>query len=176
MAGLDAQDAQDGAVKALGGREVRDGDADMVEHPAEATVAGMLDVPHLRGITLGVWIEAASVLVAVAPRAFHDEDHFPRLTLPIRFENGRLMTGTYEGQPAPTLSYFYADERVDDQTVLNVWGYLGGNPPSQRCAQRPTEFSRRFVSKTDSTVGPRDIPARWPMEAVLPPGRPPASA
>jgi hypothetical protein len=42
MAGLDAQDAQDGAVEALGGREVRDGDADVVEHPAEATVAGML--------------------------------------------------------------------------------------------------------------------------------------
>jgi hypothetical protein len=50
MAGLDAQDAQDGAVEALGGREVRDGDADMVEHPAEATVAGMLDVRHLRGM------------------------------------------------------------------------------------------------------------------------------
>ena len=45
MAGLDAQDAQDGAVEALGGREVRDGDADVVEHPAEATVAGMLDTP-----------------------------------------------------------------------------------------------------------------------------------
>jgi Protein of unknown function (DUF5661) len=42
MAGLGAQDAQDAAVKALGGREVRDGDADVVEHPAEATVAGML--------------------------------------------------------------------------------------------------------------------------------------
>ena len=41
MAGLDAQDAQDGAVEALGGREVRDGDADVVEHPAEATVAGL---------------------------------------------------------------------------------------------------------------------------------------
>ena len=50
MAGLDAQDAQDGAVEALGGREVRDGDADMVEHPAEATVAGKLDVRHLRGM------------------------------------------------------------------------------------------------------------------------------
>src|SRR6266545_3942245 len=36
VAGLDAQDAQDGAVEALGGGEVRDGDADMVEHPAEA--------------------------------------------------------------------------------------------------------------------------------------------
>ena len=36
---LDAQDAQDGAVEALGGREVRDGDADVVEHPAEATAA-----------------------------------------------------------------------------------------------------------------------------------------
>ncbi len=43
MAGLDAQDAQDGAVEALGGREVRDGDADVVEHPAEATVAGLPD-------------------------------------------------------------------------------------------------------------------------------------
>src|SRR6266542_4166442 len=41
MAGLDAQDAQDGAVEALGGREVRDGDADVVKHPAEATVAGL---------------------------------------------------------------------------------------------------------------------------------------
>ena len=40
IAGLDAQDAQDGAVEALGGREVRDGDADVVEHPAEATVPG----------------------------------------------------------------------------------------------------------------------------------------
>ena len=44
MAGLDAQDAQDGAVEALGGREVRDGDADVVEHPAEATVAGLPEV------------------------------------------------------------------------------------------------------------------------------------
>ena len=33
MAGLDAQDAQDGAIEALGGREVRNGDADVVEHP-----------------------------------------------------------------------------------------------------------------------------------------------
>ena len=42
MAGLGAQDAQDGAIEALGGGEVRDGDADVVEHPAEATAAGML--------------------------------------------------------------------------------------------------------------------------------------
>jgi hypothetical protein len=41
MAGLDAEDAQDGAVEALGGREVRDGDADVVKHSAEATVAGL---------------------------------------------------------------------------------------------------------------------------------------
>jgi hypothetical protein len=33
MAGLDAQDAQDHAIEALGGRKVRDGDADVVEHP-----------------------------------------------------------------------------------------------------------------------------------------------
>ena len=39
MAGLDAQDAQDGAVETLGGREVRDGDGDVVEHPAQATAA-----------------------------------------------------------------------------------------------------------------------------------------
>src|SRR6266545_5964966 len=37
MAGLNAQDAQDVAVEALGGREVGDGDADVVKHPAEAT-------------------------------------------------------------------------------------------------------------------------------------------
>ena len=49
MAGLGAQDAQDGAIEALGGGEVRDGDADVVEHPAEATAAGMLG-----------WIKAGS--------------------------------------------------------------------------------------------------------------------
>jgi hypothetical protein len=43
MAGLAALDAQDGAIEALGGREVRDGDADVVEHPAEAIVAATLD-------------------------------------------------------------------------------------------------------------------------------------
>jgi hypothetical protein len=53
MAGLDTQDAQDGAVEAFGGREVRDGDADMVEHPAEATVAGMLDYVTCGGCALG---------------------------------------------------------------------------------------------------------------------------
>ena len=37
MAGLDAQDAQDRAVEALGGREVRDSDADVIEHPAEGS-------------------------------------------------------------------------------------------------------------------------------------------
>src|SRR3954465_9467599 len=37
MAGLDAQDAQDGAIEALGGREIRDGDANVAEHRAEAT-------------------------------------------------------------------------------------------------------------------------------------------
>ena len=38
MPGLDTKDAQDRAIEALGGREVRDGEADVVEHPAEATV------------------------------------------------------------------------------------------------------------------------------------------
>ena len=37
MAGLDTQDAQDRAIETLGGREVRDGDADVVEHLAEAS-------------------------------------------------------------------------------------------------------------------------------------------
>src|SRR4051812_21303058 len=36
-----AQDAQDGAVEALGSREVRAGDPGVVEPPAEANVAGM---------------------------------------------------------------------------------------------------------------------------------------
>ena len=40
---LGAQHGEDGAVEALGRGEVRDGDCDVVEHPAEATVAGMLD-------------------------------------------------------------------------------------------------------------------------------------
>src|SRR4029079_688201 len=39
MAGLGAQDAQDRAIEALGGRQVRDGDADVVEHPAKATLS-----------------------------------------------------------------------------------------------------------------------------------------
>jgi hypothetical protein len=43
MAGLDTQDAQDRAIEALGGREVRDGDADVVEHPAEATVEELVE-------------------------------------------------------------------------------------------------------------------------------------
>jgi low affinity Fe/Cu permease len=34
---------QDGAVEALGRGEVRDGDSNVVKHPAEATVAGMLE-------------------------------------------------------------------------------------------------------------------------------------
>src|SRR6185437_14817943 len=40
MAWLGAQDAQDGAVEPLGGREVGYGDGDVVEHPAEPTVRG----------------------------------------------------------------------------------------------------------------------------------------
>ena len=40
---LDAQHGEDGAVEALGRGEVRDGDCDVVEHPAEATFAGMPD-------------------------------------------------------------------------------------------------------------------------------------
>ena len=43
VAGLDAQHGEHGAVEALGRGQVRDGDADVVEHPAEATVAGMLE-------------------------------------------------------------------------------------------------------------------------------------
>src|SRR5947207_1541897 len=50
MPGLDAEDAQDGAVEALGGRDVRDGDADVVKHPAEATVAGL---PEAAGSSCG---------------------------------------------------------------------------------------------------------------------------
>jgi hypothetical protein len=42
MARLDAQDAQDGAIEALRGREVRDGDGDVVEHPPRLPL-GMLD-------------------------------------------------------------------------------------------------------------------------------------
>jgi hypothetical protein len=70
------------------------------------------------------------VLVAVGPRAFESATDFRDLSLPLSLADGRLVTGSYEGQPAPGLSYFYADQRFDDHAVLNVWGYLGGNPPS----------------------------------------------
>ena len=39
MAGLGAQRAQDGAIEALRRCEIRDGDRDVVEHPAEPTWA-----------------------------------------------------------------------------------------------------------------------------------------
>jgi hypothetical protein len=70
------------------------------------------------------------VLVAVGPRAFEGATGFQDLSLPLSLAGGRLVTGSYEGQPAPGLSYFYADRRFDDHAVLNVWGYLGGDPPS----------------------------------------------
>jgi hypothetical protein len=68
------------------------------------------------------------VLVAVGPRPFQGEADFPHLSLPLRLTDGRLASGSYEGQPAPGLSYFYADAWVDDQ-LLNLWGYLAENPP-----------------------------------------------
>jgi hypothetical protein len=40
---LGAQRGKDGAVEALGRGEIRDGDSDVVEHPDEATAAGMLE-------------------------------------------------------------------------------------------------------------------------------------
>jgi hypothetical protein len=43
MAGLDTQGAQDRAIEALGGRQIRDGDDDVVEHPAEASVEELGD-------------------------------------------------------------------------------------------------------------------------------------
>jgi hypothetical protein len=48
VAGLDAQHGEHGAVEALGRGQVRDGDGEVVERPAEATVAGVLelDTPH----------------------------------------------------------------------------------------------------------------------------------
>ena len=44
VAGLDPQHGEDGAVEPLGRGQVRDGDGDVVEHRAEATVAGMLEL------------------------------------------------------------------------------------------------------------------------------------
>src|SRR4029450_9106601 len=45
--GLAAQRGEEGAVEALGGGEVGDGEGDVVEHPAEAAVAGMLELATL---------------------------------------------------------------------------------------------------------------------------------
>ena len=51
MTGFDPEGAQDGAVETLGGREVRGGDADVVEHPAEASVEELVEglgVPRIQ--------------------------------------------------------------------------------------------------------------------------------
>jgi hypothetical protein len=47
VAGLGAERGEHGAVEALGLGEVRDGDGDMVEHLAEATVAPTLELDTL---------------------------------------------------------------------------------------------------------------------------------
>ena len=44
VAGLDAENGEHGAVEALRRGEVRNGDRDVVEHLAEATVARMLEL------------------------------------------------------------------------------------------------------------------------------------
>jgi hypothetical protein len=48
MVGLDPQRGEDGAVEALGRGQVRDGDGDVVEHRAEATVAGEAEASRAR--------------------------------------------------------------------------------------------------------------------------------
>jgi hypothetical protein len=70
------------------------------------------------------------VLVAVGPRPYTGDTEFQRLPLPLKLADGNLLVGTtYEGQPAPHVSFFEADGWLRDE-LTNVWGYLGENPPS----------------------------------------------
>jgi hypothetical protein len=68
------------------------------------------------------------VIVAVGPRPYLGEIDFPHLSLPLKLTDGQVTTGSYEGKPAPGLSFFFVDTRIGDQ-LLNVWGYLGQDPP-----------------------------------------------
>jgi hypothetical protein len=75
MAGLDTQDAQDRAIEALGGREVRDGDADVVEDPARLPAA-----TDEIGLSLNRALMAAGLVDRVqAPdaRQQHPRAHLP---------------------------------------------------------------------------------------------------
>jgi hypothetical protein len=67
------------------------------------------------------------VIVAIGPRPYLGEADFPHLTLPLKLTDGRVLSGSYEGKPAPGLSFFSVDTWIGDQ-VLNVWGYLGDEP------------------------------------------------
>lgn len=68
------------------------------------------------------------VIVAVGPRPYLGKTDFPHLSLPLKLTDGQVTTGSYEGKPAPGLSFFFVDSWVGDQ-LLNVWGYLGPDPP-----------------------------------------------
>jgi hypothetical protein len=68
------------------------------------------------------------VIVAVGPRPYLGEIDFPHLSLPLKLTDGQVTTGSYEGKPAPGLSFFLVDTWIGDQ-LLNVWGYLGQDPP-----------------------------------------------
>lgn len=68
------------------------------------------------------------VIVAVGPRLYLGETDFPHLRLPLKLADGHVITGSYEGRPAPGLSFFLIDTWIGDQ-LLNVWGYLGQDPP-----------------------------------------------
>jgi hypothetical protein len=123
---LDPMEAE--RVVILPADEDRVGRGQPVAWAANVNFSGTDADRDFRRDTIDSLPDGGIVLVAVGPRAFEGATDFRDLSLPLSLADGRLVTGSYEGQPAPGLSYFYADQRFGDHAVLNVWGYLGGNP------------------------------------------------
>jgi hypothetical protein len=55
------------------------------------------------------------VIVAIGPRLYLGETDFPHLRLPLKLADGQVITGSYEGRPAPGLSFFLIDTWIGDQ-------------------------------------------------------------
>lgn len=79
------------------------------------------------------------VMVAVGPRPYTGDADFNRIDLPVTLSEGRVLSEAYEGKPAPHVSYFFADTWVGAH-ILNVWGYIGENPPTAGAEKEANEM------------------------------------
>jgi hypothetical protein len=69
------------------------------------------------------------VIETVGPRPYTGTDDFPSLALPLRLSDGFFVSDEYEGQPAPNVSLYVIDSRIDGG-VLNVLVWFGRNKPT----------------------------------------------